>query len=360
MPVYNAEDHLERSIQSCFAQEEVDEVIAVDDGSSDNSMAVLRHLQADYPSLCIISSDVMGEDMDTSVHTHKDTPEVTTKVTNKVTKKNTPKNTPKAPFSEANRGYNSKNYGPGFARNQGIKASRNEWLAFLDADDVMLPNRFKKTVETIQKNPNAEGIHECIGVEFTSSAAETLYRSMGKPIVTGVKKNVEPDELLYTLIHAKKHGYFSLDGFTVHRNALKKSGLFFSTRYAEDVTLIARIVATSRIFQGDPANVVATRVFHGKNSIASTSDRIKTEPMKSFLHLLEWWSKNLSSHNMLLQFTLMRLAAYETEPKVRETVRSYRKKIRASTFHNRLLYHLIQFQQYKRIQNWKTKLTPER
>jgi glycosyltransferase involved in cell wall biosynthesis len=39
------------------------------------------------------------------------------------------------------------NSGPAEARNQGVRASRGEWLAFLDDDDIMLPERIERALE---------------------------------------------------------------------------------------------------------------------------------------------------------------------------------------------------------------------
>lgn len=49
-PCYNAERFLEAALQSIFAQDYGNfEVIIVDDGSTDNSIAMLESLQARYP-----------------------------------------------------------------------------------------------------------------------------------------------------------------------------------------------------------------------------------------------------------------------------------------------------------------------
>ena len=45
-----------------------------------------------------------------------------------------------------------KNQGPGAARNEGMKASEGEFLAFLDADDILLPESLEKRVDLLRKN----------------------------------------------------------------------------------------------------------------------------------------------------------------------------------------------------------------
>ncbi|MCD7782065.1 MAG: glycosyltransferase [Methanosphaera sp.] len=88
MPVYNAEEYLERTINSVFEQTLSDiEVICVDDGSTDNSMNILNHLAKQYGNIKV---------------------------------------------------YSQENQGSGKARNHGIDEASGEYIAFIDADDVYI------------------------------------------------------------------------------------------------------------------------------------------------------------------------------------------------------------------------------
>lgn len=46
-----------------------------------------------------------------------------------------------------------KNQGPAVARNNGIKAARGDFIAFLDGDDIWLPGKIRTQVEYLQNNP---------------------------------------------------------------------------------------------------------------------------------------------------------------------------------------------------------------
>lgn len=91
IPVYNAEKYLARSLQSALGQSVTDiEVIAVDDGSTDASLEILRSFAERDPRLKIL--------------------------------------------------VNEKNRGQAATRNRGLDASTGRWFAFLDNDDLLTPD----------------------------------------------------------------------------------------------------------------------------------------------------------------------------------------------------------------------------
>ena len=90
MPCYQSGETVERSVCSVQAQTMADwELIAVDDGSTDDTLARLRALQTDEPRMRVLHQD---------------------------------------------------NAGVSAARNAGIDTARGEWLFFLDADDRLTPD----------------------------------------------------------------------------------------------------------------------------------------------------------------------------------------------------------------------------
>ena len=91
IPVYNTGIYLEECIGSVYNQTQREiEVIAVNDGSTDDSWEVLQHLQEKYPGLIIVTQD---------------------------------------------------NHGQGYARNVGIKMARGEYIYFLDSDDYIMEDK---------------------------------------------------------------------------------------------------------------------------------------------------------------------------------------------------------------------------
>lgn len=101
MPVYNAAGWLAHSIGSLRAQTCPDwELLAVDDGSKDDSLARLRALAAEDPRIRPIALPANG--------------------------------------------------GVAAARNAGIAAARGRWIAFLDADDAWAPDKLRLQVDDLR------------------------------------------------------------------------------------------------------------------------------------------------------------------------------------------------------------------
>jgi len=100
IPTYNRYTLLKRAINSLLTQTHtVDEIIVVDDGSTDNT----KDIQNDFPNIIYIYQN--------------------------------------------NRGVSA-------ARNVGIQRAKNEWIAFLDSDDEWHKEKLQKQVTFHQNNPN--------------------------------------------------------------------------------------------------------------------------------------------------------------------------------------------------------------
>ena len=101
IPAYNCERYITRSIDSVLAQTRpVDEIIIVDDGSSDNTGEVVKR------------------------------------------------------YGGKVRYIRQENAGASVARNTGIEAATGDWIAFLDGDDEWLPDKIKHQTELLSRNPN--------------------------------------------------------------------------------------------------------------------------------------------------------------------------------------------------------------
>lgn len=98
IPIYNGEAHLEETLQSVLSQSySAIEVIAVDDGSKDQSQVILKR----HPSIQVIDQN---------------------------------------------------NRGNASARNHGLDSARGEYIAFIDQDDLWHPDKLSKQVALLEED----------------------------------------------------------------------------------------------------------------------------------------------------------------------------------------------------------------
>ena len=139
MPVFNAAGFLKETIASVQAQSLDDwELLAVEDGSTDDSAAILAQLAAADPRIQVLTT--------------------------------------------------GGNRGAGAARNLAMTMARGRYLAFLDADDLWHPDKLALQLAAMQDT----------GVAFSCTAYERHDLASGKKTVIGVPRRATRSDLLKT------------------------------------------------------------------------------------------------------------------------------------------------------------------
>lgn len=111
LPVFNAASTIEAAVHSCLSQSFTDfELIVIDDGSTDETPAILEQLAANDPRMQILSLPHAG-------------------VAN--------------------------------AFNEGIKIAKGKFIARMDADDEMFPERIEKQIAFLERHPEI-GVVSCL------------------------------------------------------------------------------------------------------------------------------------------------------------------------------------------------------
>lgn len=127
VPVYNVEQYLQKCLDSILSQTLSDiEVICVDDGSTDNSLKILYDYQRKDNRIHVVSQE---------------------------------------------------NAGPGAARNKGIELSQGEYIGFVDADDFIEKDMYRKMVSRAEKY-NADIVIANSYLYFDKTMDKQIFRDM--------------------------------------------------------------------------------------------------------------------------------------------------------------------------------------
>jgi len=257
IPVYNAEKYVEQAVKSALSQEEVEEIILIEDGSFDNSLEICRGLEVKYKKVKLFQH----------------------------------------PSGE--------NKGAGGTRNIGLKNAKFEFIAFLDADDFYLKNRFKKTKQVFKTNCKADGVYEAIGACFEDLQSEDIWKIKNGKKLTTLAKEVDPDDLFKFLILGRQ-GHFSLDGLTIKKEILDSSlGLFDKNlRISQDTHFCLKLSLVKNLFPGEIGRPVTKRRVHRENRITQVDSKKMIAIRDDLWESLAEWSlgRKISFSNKALIF----------------------------------------------------------
>lgn len=211
MPCFNAERFVEEAVRCALSQNGVQvELIVVDDGSTDDSLAILHDLQRE-----------LGSDRLILIQSHHG--------------------------------------GPYPARNLGLATARGEWVAFLDADDYWAPNCLQSLLEA--------------ALQHGTDLAYCGWQNVGA-VPAGSAPYVPPAyEEMDTTAEFLRDCPWPIHAALVRRSIVQAIGGFSTRRFASmDYDFWLRIYAHTQNIRRVPA-VLAFYRWHGAGQISAVKWR---------------------------------------------------------------------------------------
>ncbi|MDZ7803482.1 glycosyltransferase family 2 protein [Thiohalophilus sp.] len=246
IPAYNVEKFIAKAIASASELSEVGEIIIVDDGSSDKTLEISRGFQLKNEKVRVFEQP------------------------------------------------GGKNRGVSAARNEGIKNSKFNYIAFLDADDFYLPNRFDQERKIFRTMREVHGVYGAIGTSYITDKGKKKFQEAKFKEITSVSDSVNANELLYVLLGASKlaRGHIHLNGLTVRREVFDMVGLFDTElRLSQDTDLLLRLAVKCRLVPGSIKQPVAVRGIHDSNRVTNSKNLDKNR-MLLWKKVYQWGVSN--------------------------------------------------------------------
>lgn len=242
IPVYNAAPFVRKAVESALSQPETAEVLLIEDGSPDNSLEVCRELDAEYEKVRLFTHD------------------------------------------------GNANLGAGPTRNVGIENARYDYIAFLDADDYYLPDRFRAERKIFKENPDADGVYGAAGFHCYSDEARDFYFREGYREMVTFRKELLPEDLFESQIgFSRSFGTIHLDTLTVSSNIFKNGKVsgFPSLRIGQDVDFLFRLSYQCRLYFGVLKEPVCMIGVHDRNRMVRVP-KDSTDKVDLLKNLRNW------------------------------------------------------------------------
>lgn len=247
IPVYNAALFVTEAVESALAQPETAEVILVEDGSTDNSFDICQRLEALHKRVVVFQHE------------------------------------------------GGINKGVSASRNLGMKSANSGYVAFLDADDFFLPDRFANAKEIFSTNPDCDGVYDTVGVYIQDDQSRKLWEEAGLAVPELITMNelITPENLFAKLVLGRS-GYLTVYGFVGKLSLYKQAGYFNETlRYFEDTEYFHRLSAIGRLYPGKLKEPVTLRRVHQSNTIIApgSAERKFSDRLKMYISTYRWLRK---------------------------------------------------------------------
>lgn len=218
IPFHNPATYLEQAVMSALDQKEVGEVILVNDASSDGSLDIAQQLREKFPQVKVINENHLQ---------------------------------PK---------------GPAYTRNLGVECASYPLIAFLDADDFYLKDRFTWVVGFMENNPVYDAVYlPTMNKILEGERADQNFAEQNELIQFDPR--LQGEKPLENFL--RSNSTYHLGGVLVRKKWIEKYGGFDSSlHYAEDNEFHIRIAkyGTPKFLYGKEEVKTIRRVHRGNMS----------------------------------------------------------------------------------------------
>lgn len=247
IPIFNAGRFLEDAVESVAREKYggAKEILLVEDGSSDDSLAVARKLKTKHEDLIRLYRHPDGE-----------------------------------------------NRGAGASRNLGIRNTTGDFICFLDADDYWLPGMLEESTKLLYTDLSIDGVYSPSVIRFENDLERKKSKSFSG--ILGTQRKIPPESMFEELLSGTNVSH--INGYLLRRSSIFKIGFFNENlKRAQDMEFLLRAAAVLKL-TGTPSHQPLSVIRrHGKNrwdpDTESEGDIVEYACMATE-SLLRWTMKN--------------------------------------------------------------------
>ncbi|MFC1605454.1 glycosyltransferase [Pseudomonadota bacterium] len=186
----------------------------------------------------------------------------------------------------------SKNHGIAVTRNVALQKARGAYVAFLDADDTFLPNRFDKAAPLLDANESINVVYEpyeLVHVSGKRSEAMIADESPSLPVF-----DTDQGLFEYVLVHG---GFPHTSSVTIRSEAIKRVGGFPPLKYCLEKPLWLKLYSLGGVRSG--GNEPVSRYYlHEESTCAINEDKaaFRFEDVKALIDVYKWMKRTDSPY----------------------------------------------------------------
>jgi glycosyltransferase involved in cell wall biosynthesis len=223
IPFHNAYAFLEKSISSVLNQDETGELILIDDHSTDKSLDLVQQLQQ----------------RDNRINIFQNTANIS---------------------------------GASISRNLGIQHAKYDYIAFLDADDYYLPERFTSDVSLFLNNPDIDAVVNSVQIKLQQGEEQFILNSFYRHNeLLSFSKSFSQIKINDYIAGFNLH----LNGLTIRKSVIQIAGGFdVNLKQGEDHDFYLRLFPAAKIMSSDITIPKAIYFIHKENSIQKINEAV--------------------------------------------------------------------------------------